>query len=69
MNWVFAQGNCNVDSSAHHGWEGNPPSGFPVQTHQGGRAASQDHGAVQGGAREAETVLSWQAGEMVWLEY
>lgn len=38
--WVMAllstQGSCNVDSSAHNGWEGNPPGGFPVQTNQGG---------------------------------
>ena len=52
-----------MDSSAHDGWEGNPPGGFSVQTHQGGRAAAQNLRALQGGAGEAEAVLPRQAGE------
>lgn len=56
-----------MDSSPHNGWEGNPSSGFPVQTHQGGRAASQNHGDLQGGTGETETLLPGQAGEPAWL--
>lgn len=53
-----------MDPSTDDGWEGDPPSGQLVQAHQGGRAASQNPGALQGGAGQTEVVLPRQTGTL-----